>query len=272
MKTSTLVIPFSSKQNSIFLIQGLICFVLLNIVADYLFSHLRTSSFYLSESFLFSTYWLIFAASLPFINWFLEISQNLFVKRSVIMLVAILHFLTYPALVWLFSKAFYDYTFEYQQTFEYALTTYLLVTILAYGFYMWSLKHFKNENLSDLSAIESTKREISKVTSLTLTDTSNVQSHVIVDDIITITANAPYVIIQLENKKFVHHATLKSMEQMLDDQKFIRIHKSCIVNLSKVSSIKSRGNGDYDLEILGGSIVRLARTYVKSFKSKWYKR
>ncbi|MCB0649587.1 MAG: LytTR family transcriptional regulator, partial [Saprospiraceae bacterium] len=92
----------------------------------------------------------------------------------------------------------------------------------------------------------------------------------IVDDIITITANAPYVIIQLENKKFVYHATLKSMEQMLDDQKFIRIHKSCIVNLSKVSSIKSRGNGDYDLEILDGGIVRLARTYVKSFKSKWF--
>ena len=272
MKTSALFISFSSKQNSIFLIQGLIGFVLLNMVADFLFALLRTSSFYLSESFLFSTYWLIFAASLPFINWFLEISQNLFVKRSVIMLVAILHFLTYPALVWLFSKVFYDYTFEYQQTFEYALTTYMLITILAYGFCMWSLKQVKNENLLDLTGYESIQLVETKVTSLTLTDTSNVQSQVIVDDIITITANAPYVIIQLENKKFVHHATLKSMEQMLDDQKFIRIHKSCIVNLSKVSSIKSRGNGDYDLEILGGSIVRLARTYVKSFKSKWYKR
>lgn len=55
----------------------------------------------------------------------------------------------------------------------------------------------------------------------------------------------------------------------LDTRTFVRVHKSTIVNLEKVSSFKSRLNGDYDLLLKNGTIVRLSRTYAANFKNEF---
>ncbi len=87
------------------------------------------------------------------------------------------------------------------------------------------------------------------------------------EDIIQITSATPYVSIHLENKRYLHSETLKSMLEQLDDQVFIRVHKSAVVNLSKIRSFKSRLNGDYDLQMTDGTLVRLSRTYASEFKN-----
>jgi len=50
------------------------------------------------------------------------------------------------------------------------------------------------------------------------------------------------------------------------DRRFVKIHRSCIVNMDKVISYKSRLNGDYDVSLSGDIQVRLSRNYAKEFK------
>lgn len=90
-----------------------------------------------------------------------------------------------------------------------------------------------------------------------------------VNDIYQITADTPYISIQLEEKKYLHTETLKSISTQLDNNRFVRVHKSTIVNLNKVISFKSRLNGDYQIFLNNGSSIRLSRTYVADFKSKF---
>jgi hypothetical protein len=90
-----------------------------------------------------------------------------------------------------------------------------------------------------------------------------------IKDIVQITAATPYISIRIENKDYLYLETLKSICGQLDSNIFIRVHKSTIVNISKVSSFKSRLNGDYDLLLTDGSSLRLSRTYAVDFKTRF---
>lgn len=49
-----------------------------------------------------------------------------------------------------------------------------------------------------------------------------------------------YVVIQALQKRFITHATLKSIEQMLPKKRFVKTHKSYIVALEKIDRITTR--------------------------------
>ena len=117
--------------------------------------------------------------------------------------------------------------------------------------------------LTDIVSLES-KSCISKII------IGNGKNNIVVEvnDIYQITAETPYISIQLNDKKYLHTETLKSMSTQLNKKNFVRVHKSTIVNLDKVVSLKSRLNGDYDISLKNGVEIRLSRTYVANFKSK----
>lgn len=48
--------------------------------------------------------------------------------------------------------------------------------------------------------------------------------------------------------------------------KFIRIHKSNLVNIDFVESFVSRFNGDYDLTLSNNVTLRISRNYAADFK------
>ncbi|SMC00706.1 transcriptional regulator, LytTR family [Hymenobacter roseosalivarius DSM 11622] len=83
--------------------------------------------------------------------------------------------------------------------------------------------------------------------------------------IVSISAANPYVTIHTHDKKYLYSASLKSIHQQLDPAQFVRIHKSAIVNLAHVTSYTSRLNGDYDVRLKNGQLIRLSRTYAASF-------
>jgi len=58
------------------------------------------------------------------------------------------------------------------------------------------------------------------------------------DDILWIEALENYVMVKTFDNKFVIHFTMKSMESKLPMQKFIRVHRSYIVNRSKIEVIE----------------------------------
>jgi DNA-binding LytR/AlgR family response regulator len=61
------------------------------------------------------------------------------------------------------------------------------------------------------------------------------------DDIFYIEACQNYVTIHLEKSKYITYLTMKELEQKLANTSFLRIHKSYLVNESKIHSV----DGDY---------------------------
>lgn len=61
-----------------------------------------------------------------------------------------------------------------------------------------------------------------------------------IDDITHIESNNEYVMYHTPTQKVMSHQTLKSLEKTLDASKFMRVHRSCIVNKTKVTSLKGR--------------------------------
>jgi DNA-binding LytR/AlgR family response regulator len=61
------------------------------------------------------------------------------------------------------------------------------------------------------------------------------------DDVFYIEACQNYVTIYLEKSKYVTYLTMKELEQKLTNTSFLRIHKSYLVNESKIHSV----DGDY---------------------------
>jgi two-component system, LytTR family, response regulator len=55
--------------------------------------------------------------------------------------------------------------------------------------------------------------------------------------------------------------TMKELEEMLDPRIFQRVHRSTIVNLRRVKSLRAHMNGEYFLTLAGGQELKLSRTY-----------
>lgn len=124
---------------------------------------------------------------------------------------------------------------------------------------MLGYKYFSTSTITDIS---------NRKTFLENIVISNGKDNTIVkvNDILQITSATPYIAIQLQNKKYLHTETLKSISEQLDNRIFIRVHKSTVVNTNKVVSFKSRLNGDYDLFLINGNEIRLSRTFAAHFK------
>ena len=58
------------------------------------------------------------------------------------------------------------------------------------------------------------------------------------DEILFVEALADYVIINTGSSKLIVHSTMKGMESKLPVNKFIRVHRSFIVNIAKIDSIE----------------------------------
>lgn len=85
------------------------------------------------------------------------------------------------------------------------------------------------------------------------------------DDIRWIESDGPYLSIYTPEKKHVVLDSLKHIITRLPGN-FRRIHRSTIVNLDKISELKSRLNGDYDVLLEDGRVLRLSRNYAKPLK------
>lgn len=86
-----------------------------------------------------------------------------------------------------------------------------------------------------------------------------------VDQIQWIRSDGPYLYIHTANKKHVILDSLKHIITTLPEN-FKRIHRSTIINIEVIKQFQSRGNGDYDVIIEDGQILRLSRTYAKPLK------
>lgn len=188
-------------------------------------------------------------------------------KFAFSVVVITIHLLMYPALVWILSDIFYYHTFDYWQTFNFGLSAYFIKTVIIYGFLLVAFTILSKKIF--LPEIEEKNEGKNFINSILISDNQNKKFVLQVNEILYFSANSPYVSIYHLTKKYLHTETLKSLEAQLNGEQFVRIHKSHIINLSKIISIQSRQNGDYDITLSDDSILRASRNYAKDFKSKF---
>lgn len=76
-----------------------------------------------------------------------------------------------------------------------------------------------------------------------------------------IDAAGDYMCIHAAGETHILRGTMKELEDVLDPGLFQRVHRSTIVNLRLVRSLRAHMNGEYFLTLEGGHELKLSRTY-----------
>ncbi len=97
---------------------------------------------------------------------------------------------------------------------------------------------------------------------------SNSNIHVIpLDEVIYIESEDDYVMIHSKNGKHLKHQTMKFYEEQLNSNKFIRIHRSYIVNVSEINKIEKFGKETYQVVLKNGTSLKVSRSRYQELKS-----
>jgi len=74
-------------------------------------------------------------------------------------------------------------------------------------------------------------------------------------------AAGDYMCVHASGDTHILRGTMKELEELLDPKLFQRVHRSTIVNLRLVKSLRAHMNGEYFLTLEGGHELKLSRTY-----------
>jgi two-component system LytT family response regulator len=82
-----------------------------------------------------------------------------------------------------------------------------------------------------------------------------------VDAIDWIDAAGDYMCVHVGGSTHVLRGTMKRLEEVLDPDTFIRVHRSAIVNRHRVRSLRAHRNGEYFLKLSCNHELKLSRKY-----------
>lgn len=86
------------------------------------------------------------------------------------------------------------------------------------------------------------------------------------EDIRYLEANDDYVNVYTDEGKFLKNKTLGSFEQILDPEKFIRIHRSYMVRINSITKIEPYEKGSYILKLTTGEILPISKSRFPKLK------
>lgn len=87
-----------------------------------------------------------------------------------------------------------------------------------------------------------------------------------VDEIEYIEAADYYVQIHAGGKAYLHRETMQSLEARLEPERFMRIHRSAIVNSRRIRELRSEGRRDLVVVLTSGAELRVARSHREKFQ------
>ena len=86
-------------------------------------------------------------------------------------------------------------------------------------------------------------------------------------DVERIDAERDYVRLHVRGgQSFLLLQTITSLEERLDPEQFIRVHRSCILRRDRIAGLRHDGLGVWSAEIADGAVVRIGRTYLPAVK------
>jgi two-component system LytT family response regulator len=88
-----------------------------------------------------------------------------------------------------------------------------------------------------------------------------------VDDVEWIEAAQNYVRVHTGQATHLLHVPMNTLETCLDPQRFVRIHRSHIVNLQRIKQLWTLAHGQYVLELSSGERLQSGRTYGEKLRA-----
>src|SRR5690606_14961713 len=250
----------------VYLSIGIIFILFLTVFQDFLESRRSGYLFNLSESLLFNIFWVL---SIP-ILFVLQRKlrkypiQDLKLSALFILGAIAVHLTLLPFIASIISFLFYHAQYSFYKFLTYSISHDLYKLFIIYTGFVLGHRFVAKSPDKLIEEIPAEKKTVASI----LVQNGKEKILVKIEDIYAISSASPYVCLQLEHKEYLHNATLKSMSETLDENQFVQIHKSTLINISKLNSFKSRLNGDYDLFMSNGKCLRLSRTYAANFKSR----
>ncbi len=255
MHSSTLNIKFRNHNMPLVAVTLLLP---LAVCKDLLHSYIKNYHFYLSESALFETFWLIFIPILfrarPF-----QKNKGKIKTFPLVILLSLIHIAIFSAWVFAFSAVFFNHTFGFSSLFIKTGLQNGMACLLVYG--IAGVASWQGKLLPETGAQIKRSQKIA-------VRYQNRTVLIDIDNIIYIKSESPYIAFVTREKTFLHSSTLKAFMKEKATHNFIRIHKSTIVNTSFIKSYISRKNGDYDLTLTNQQTLRASRHYSQLFKSR----
>jgi len=89
-----------------------------------------------------------------------------------------------------------------------------------------------------------------------------------VEDIVYLEASGDYTIITTQNDQFVSSSGIGKLEEIMDPDTFIRVHRSTIININSLKEIERHFNGGMVVKMLNGKSFPVSRTYARLIRKK----
>ena len=70
-----------------------------------------------------------------------------------------------------------------------------------------------------------------------------------------------YVNLHVGGKELLYRAALNELLALLDPVRFVRVHRSCIINVDSIVELHPISHGEFELVLKDGRRSRVSRTY-----------
>ena len=87
------------------------------------------------------------------------------------------------------------------------------------------------------------------------------------DEVLWIASADNYVYLHCKGSSHLVRTSLKALEKKLDPQRFIRVHRSAIINISGISQLLPRDHGEFEIVLVDGTRVTSSRTYSEQLRA-----
>lgn len=87
------------------------------------------------------------------------------------------------------------------------------------------------------------------------------------NDIDRIDAERDYVRLHVGARSYLLLHTIQRLEDRLDPERFIRLHRSTIVRRDRIAGLKHDGLGVWSAQLVDGELLRIGRTYLAKAKA-----
>ncbi len=83
-----------------------------------------------------------------------------------------------------------------------------------------------------------------------------------------IAASGPYVTLHTNGGRFIVRERMQTLEERLDPGAFFRIHRSTIVRLDRIDTLRRAGGGEYAVRLKSGTELRVSRSRVEELEAR----
>ena len=80
-------------------------------------------------------------------------------------------------------------------------------------------------------------------------------------DIDWIEAAGVYVTLHVAGKELLYRAALNDLAERLDPRRFVRVHRSSLVNIESIIQLEPMSHGEFEAVLKNGARTRVSRTY-----------